>query len=46
MVLLLIGGLQLILLGVTGLYIGKIFEEIKHRPLYIVKESLGFREPS
>jgi dolichol-phosphate mannosyltransferase len=34
--LLLIGGLQLITLGVVGVYIGYIFEEVKKRPLYIV----------
>ncbi len=28
-------------LGVIGLYIGKIFNETKHRPLYIIKETTG-----
>ncbi len=28
--------------GILGLYIGKIFDETKGRPLYIVKEELGF----
>jgi dolichol-phosphate mannosyltransferase len=36
-----IGGVQLILLGFVGLYIGKIFEETKKRPLYIIREALG-----
>lgn len=33
-----IGGLQLLILGIVGEYIGKIFLETKKRPLYIVQE--------
>ena len=33
-----IGGIQLFCLGIVGKYIGKIFTEVKHRPIYIVKE--------
>lgn len=33
------GGLQLLCLGILGKYVAKIFNETKHRPLYIVKES-------
>ncbi len=37
-VVLLIGGIQLISIGILGEYIGKIFLEVKKRPIYIVKE--------
>lgn len=36
-----LGGLQLLSLGVIGEYIGKIYLETKHRPRYIVKETVG-----
>jgi dolichol-phosphate mannosyltransferase len=36
-----IGGLIFANLGLIGLYIGKIYDEIKNRPLYIVKEVIG-----
>jgi len=35
------GGLQLIFLGVIGEYIGRIFEEVKRRPLYWIRAELG-----
>jgi len=37
-----VGGIQLLLTGIIGLYIGKIYEETKQRPLYIVREAIGF----
>jgi polyisoprenyl-phosphate glycosyltransferase len=37
-----LGGVQLIVLGIMGLYVGQISEQIRGRPLYVVREVLGF----
>jgi dolichol-phosphate mannosyltransferase len=41
---LLIGGVQLVTVGIIGEYIGRIFDEVKGRPYYVVDRKLGFEE--
>lgn len=40
--LLILNGVTLIMLGVLGEYIGRIYDEMKARPVYIIKEKIGF----
>ncbi len=40
-ILLFLGGLILTTLGIIGEYISRIYEEVKHRPLYVVRERIG-----
>jgi len=41
LVLLLFGGIQLMSLGILGAYVGRIYEELKLRPLYVIKQKIG-----
>jgi len=41
----LLAGVQLVVMGTIGLYVGRIYEQGKHRPLYLVDKTLGFTDP-
>ena len=46
LVTLLFGGIQLMCLGILGEYLGRTYAESKRRPLFFVRETLGFDEPA
>lgn len=43
-IILFFNGVSLILHSITGEYVGRIYEETKNRPLYIVRETINFDE--
>jgi polyisoprenyl-phosphate glycosyltransferase len=41
---LVVGSVQLICMGILGAYVGRMYSELKSRPLYVVDEYVGFRD--
>ena len=41
-IILFLGGTQLLILGILGEYLGRVYEEVKQRPLYVLDEMIGF----
>lgn len=40
-----LGAVQLVCIGILGEYIGRIYEEVKGRPLYTISEIVGLKKP-
>lgn len=45
-IMLFVGGIQLFFMGLMGEYIGRIYKEVKNRPIYYVAEEIGFAKQS
>lgn len=38
-----LGGVLMANLGILGLYLGRVFNEVKNRPLYVIRQRIGFQ---
>jgi len=41
-----LGGVQLVMIGLLGEYLGRVYDEVKHRPLYLIQEQVGAAAPN
>ncbi|GAB4116008.1 MAG: glycosyltransferase family 2 protein [Thermoflexibacter sp.] len=39
-----VGGMQIVVIGLAGIYIGRVLKEVQNRPLFIVQEKINFKE--
>ena len=39
-----LGGANMLMTGLLGLYVGRIYSEVKRRPLYVLEKSVGFED--
>jgi dolichol-phosphate mannosyltransferase len=43
---LMIGGIQLLCIGILGEYLGRVYEEVKSRPYFIVSDTINIMKDS
>lgn len=43
-IILFVGGVQLLVLGVIGEYLGRVYDEVRGRPTYVVRKRVGFEQ--
>lgn len=39
-----VGGIQIVVIGLAGIYVGRVLKEVQNRPLYIIREKINFKE--